>query len=166
MEYYQKIIQNYRSRGVLIDSNLLLLYFIGKYNLSIIQNFKRTKKYTIEDFDLLSQIIRYFPKLITTPNILTEVSNLCNSLPGNIKDNYFTKFAKQIQVLNEHYKRSSNICSLDHFKKFGLTDSGIIDLVKGNFLVLSDDLPLTNYLLSKNIDAINFNHLRPLNWDK
>ncbi|MCF6158664.1 MAG: hypothetical protein E3K32_08860 [wastewater metagenome] len=164
MDYYPKIIQNYRSKGLLIDSNLLLLYFIGKYNPSMIQSFKRTKKYTIEDFDLLSQIASFFAKLITTPNILTEVSNLCNSLSDNIKDNYFTEFAERIQVLNEHYKQSSDICSLDHFKKFGLTDSGIIDLVKGNFLVLSDDLPLTNYLLSKNIDAINFNHLRPQNW--
>lgn len=166
MDYYLKIFQNYRSRGVLIDSNLLLLYFIGKYNPSVIQSFKRTKKFTIEDFDLLSQIICFFTKLITTPNILTEVSNLCNSLPGNIKNNYFTEFAKQIQVLNEHYKPSSNICSLDHFKKYGLTDSGIIELAKGNFLVLSDDFPLTNYLQSKNIDAINFNHLRPLNWSE
>ncbi len=47
---------------------------------------------------------------------------------------------------------------------YGLTDSGIISLVKGKYLALSDDFPLVGYLQSKDIDAINFNHLRPSNW--
>lgn len=160
MDTFENIFNNYRNKGILIDSNILLLFLVGTYNQSRIQNFKRTQKYNIEDFELLESFIKYFKKVVTTPNILTEVSNLCGNLPEIFK----LEFAKQIEVLDEHYTPSLHISKLEHFKKYGLTDSGIINLVKGKYLVLSDDLPLVGYLTSKNIDTINFNHLRYTNW--
>ena len=157
---YIKIFNKYRNKGVLIDSNLLILYFVGTYNQSTIQCFKRTQKYNIEDFELLESFIKYFKKVVTTPNILTEVSNLCGKLPEIFK----LEFAKHIELLDEYYTPSRHISKLEHFKKYGLTDSGIINLVKGEYLVLSDDWPLVNFMQVKNIDTINFNHLRYVNW--
>lgn len=160
MNPFENIFNNYRNKGILIDSNILLLFLVGTYNPLRIQNFKRTQKYTVEDFDLLKSFVKFFTKVITTPNILTEVSNLCSDLPEQFK----LEFVKQIEVLKEHYVPSSEISKLEHFKKYGLTDSGIINLVKGKYLVLSDDLPLVGYLQSKYIDAINFTNLRIINW--
>lgn len=52
----------------------------------------------------------------------------------------------------------------DEFVKFELTDSGVLILSKGNYLVLTDDLKLANYLQSVEIDMINFNNIRLFNW--
>jgi len=49
--------------------------------------------------------------------------------------------------------------------KFGLTDSGIVHLVKDQYLVLTDDLNLVRYLQNQGVDVINFNHIRPLAWN-
>lgn len=166
MDYFNEIFSRYRNKGILIDSNLLLLYFIGKYNKTLIQRFKRTQKYVTEDYELLTAFIKDFTKIITTPNILTEVSNLSGNLENDVKTRYFFEFAEQLEVLDEFYTPSRDIGKLEHFKKYGLTDSGIVHLVKGKYLVLSDDLPLVNYLQSKGVDAINFNNLRTLNWQK
>ncbi len=85
MNYFEEIIGSYRNKGILIDTNLLLLYFIGKYNKSLIQYFKRTQKYVIEDYELSTSVIKFFTRIITTPNILTEVSNLSGNLENKLK---------------------------------------------------------------------------------
>jgi len=164
MDYFEELLHRYQSRGLLIDTNLLLVYFVGSYDPYRIPKFKRTIAFTVEDFYTLLTVFKFFTKVITTPNILTEVSNLSNQLPEDIKPLYYSEFAKHTVSLEENYIASINISSLEHFKKFGLTDSGIIDLVKDKYLVLTDDLPLTSYLQNVGIDTINFNHIRALNW--
>ena len=73
-------------------------------------------------------------------------------------------FAKRIPDFEEHYTPSARVSSATHFNRLGLTDSGIADLVKGNYLVLTDDFPLAGYLENRQIDVINFNNLRSLTW--
>jgi rRNA-processing protein FCF1 len=163
-DYYTELLYRYRNKGVLIDTNLLLVYFIGRYDPSRISKFKRTLTFTVEDFYILDRAFKFFSKVVTTPNILTEVNSLSNQLPEPFKTDYYTKMSEQISSLEEHYITSSKVCSLAQFKKFGLTDSAIIDLVKDKYLVLTDDFKLANYLQSVSIDVINFNHIRPLNW--
>lgn len=164
MDYYVELLERYRSKGLLIDTNLLLVYFVGCYNPSYIPKFKRTITFTIEDFDILERAFVFFSKIVTTPNILTEVNSFSNQLPEAIKTDYYAKAIEQIVSIEEHYKESSKVCALEHFKKFGLTDSGIIDLVRDKYLVLTDDFRLSNYLQAVNIDVINFNHIRTVNW--
>ncbi|MBU1753132.1 hypothetical protein KKG56_04655, partial [bacterium] len=74
--YLESLLQKHKNRGIVVDANLLLVYFLGSFNPQLILQYKRTKIYTLEDFYVLCQFIKYFDRLITTPNILTEVSNL------------------------------------------------------------------------------------------
>jgi hypothetical protein len=76
-----KQLHAFRTRGVLIDSNLLLLLFLGTYDRRQIATNDRLSKYSEDDYDLLIQVLRPFTRIITTPNILTEVSNLSNAIP-------------------------------------------------------------------------------------
>ena len=165
-DYFSHLIAQYRSKGLLIDSNLLLLYFIGSFDPERIGTFKRThsRGFTPDDFDLLLELLMPFSAVVTTPNILTEVSNLSNQLRDDEKRAYYSIFSDTAGLLTERYTESKRICALEHFKKFGLTDSGIISLAKDNYLVLTDDAPLVGYLQSTGIDVINFNHLRSLTW--
>lgn len=152
----------YKNKGVLVDANILLLFFVGLYDPSRISTFKRTNTFTLQDFELLKFLFRYFSKVMTTPNILTEVSNLSNQLREDEKDKYYIEFASQASTFQENYTSSSEICRKEYFKRFGLTDAGIISTVAGEYLILTDDFKLSNYLQTVGVDAINFNHIRGL----
>lgn len=160
------LISQYRRKGLLVDSNLLLLYFVGAYDPKRISTFKGTYSRGLgqDDFNLLLKLMAVFEKIITTPNILTEVSNLSSQLRKDEKQAYYVDFAKVVSLFAEHYIESKEICALQHFKDFGLTDSGIISLASESFLVLTDDGPLAGYLQNVGIDVINFNHVRFLDW--
>jgi hypothetical protein len=149
-----------RTEGLLIDSNLLLLLFVGLYDRSRIEKFKRTAQFTVKDFKLLVGFIKRFKDVVTTPSILTEVSNLLGQLPDNMRYYFWQHFAYGLKNLHEHYTASRELGDEEAFPKLGLTDTAILHAANGKYLVLTDDFRLTQYLLSQNIDVINFNHLR------
>ena len=154
------LMQRYRSRGVLVDTNILLLYFVGKFNRDQVQKFKRTSQYTPEDFDILVWLLSLFKRVVTTPNILTEVSNLSGQIGDPARTAYFREFAQGIETLEEHFVESKIASQMDLFPKLGLTDSAIFQCARGQFLVLTDDSTLYWVTERSGIDVINFTHLR------
>lgn len=164
MKQLDHLLTRYKSKGVLIDTNLLLLYCVGMYDPQFIPKFKRTRTFAIEDFYTLLRFFRYFSRVVTTPNILTEVNSLANQLPDNIKLVFYPIFAAQIAALDEQYIESIKVASTTPFLKLGLTDTGILNLTQGEHLVLTDDFPLAGHLDKRGIDVINFNHVRTINW--
>ncbi len=164
MDHLIKLLEFYRNRGLLLDANLLLLYVVGRCDIRAVTSFKRTKIFTPEDYGLLENFVRYFRSIVTTPNILTEVSNLLNQLPDNIKAEHFVQFANVIESLNEEYVASALLAIQPQFEKFGLTDFSIITEARGRYLILTDDFRLSNYLQSLRVDVINFNHIRTYHW--
>ena len=73
-------IRQYRRKGIIVDTNLLLLVLIG--GTPSIAGFKRTSGYTTKDYKLLLNVIDQFEKLISTPHILAEVSTLQTGFMG------------------------------------------------------------------------------------
>jgi rRNA-processing protein FCF1 len=157
---FDDLLQRYHARGVLVDTNILLLFFVGHYDISKIGTFKRTLRYSAVDFKLLAALVSRFKRMVTTPNILTEVSNLSAQLGEPDRSRYFASFATRIGILFEEYVPSVQICAGEQFAKLGLTDTGIACLVKDKYLVLTDDLRLYQFLERMGIDTINFAHLR------
>jgi rRNA-processing protein FCF1 len=160
-DYLVQLIQRYSQNGLIIDTNILLLYFVGNLNRLYIAKHKRTRQYLPKDFDLLSNLLKLFQnRIVTTPNILTEVSNLLGNCDTPIQKQLWSIFVAGISILDERYLPSQTLCHVPVFSKFGLTDSAIIELVKGKYLVLTDDAMLFQYLENNGIDVINFTHLR------
>lgn len=163
-----QLMERYRSKGILVDSNLLLLYFVGSHDPTMIQRFKRTRAFTPNDFALLRRVLEKFKRIITTPNILSEVSNLAAQMGRPAKEQFFLDFAEKIEMLDEEekleeqYVVSRDASRTEEFAVIGLTDSVIMHLAKGRFLVLTDDFRLAGMLGHSKIDVINFNHLRGL----
>ena len=164
MDEIERLLVAYRSKGVLVDTNLLLLYFAGLWDPTSISTFKRTASFSTLDFQLLAQVLSLFKRIITTPNILTEVNSLSNQLPERVKDTYYRVFSRMVTILDENYVQSGTAVSVAGFSRLGLTDSVISQLAQSRYLVLTDDLKLTIHLQTNGVDAINFNHLRILNW--
>lgn len=161
MNPYVQLVQRYVRTGLLIDTNLLLLYLVGILDRGRITTFDRTDKYTLEDFDTLNAIIGRFRNVVTTPHILAETSNLGGQLGGKLREAFFDVLAQATTVLDEQYVASRD--AMQGYRRFGLTDAGIM-AIAGTYLVITDDLPLSNYLLSTGVDVINFNWIRSYNW--
>jgi rRNA-processing protein FCF1 len=157
------IIKRHRSTGVILDTNILLLYVVGSFDPRIIPSFKRTKTFAIEDFSTLANVIRN-TRILTTPSILTEVSNFVGQLPDNQRFDCFDILENAINQSVEYYIESAFIAKMSEFRRFGLTDAGIQHLAQAKRLVLTDDFRLSQYLGSIQIEVLNFNHIRTLNW--
>ncbi len=154
--YVKKLIQKYKFKGILTDTNLLLLYIVGSYDIELIGNFKRTSHYSIDDFYIVSDFIGLFEKKIVTPHILTEVSDFIDN-------------RRELQILlkifvqkesTEKYIESNIVVQNKEFINFGLADTATIETAKNSYLIFTDDNPLYGLLLNSKIDAINLSLLR------
>ncbi|MCB0211663.1 MAG: hypothetical protein KDJ52_20160 [Anaerolineae bacterium] len=164
IEVVRELIQKYKTKGIIVDSNLLLFYLIGAIDLGRIKQFHRTKNFAEEDFTTLQNILQNFNTIVTTPNILTEVSNFLGQLKKDLHALYYRGFANSIDLLDERYVASNEVAKMPGFSWLHLTDSGIVDLAKNAYLVITVDAPLAVYLGRQGIDVINFNHIRPDFW--
>jgi len=164
MNDIQLLFSRYQQKGILVDTNILLLYFVGTTNRERVGRFKRTETFLPEDYDILVEILSYFSKIVTTPNILTEVNSLANQLGEPERTQCFAIFAQGISIFEEHYLESKTIAADQHFTRFGLTDCGIVSFAREQYLVLTDDLKLANHLQEQGIDTVNFNNIRVYGW--
>jgi len=153
----------YYRKSLLIDSNLLLLLFVGLCDRARIAKFKRTAQFTGEDFERLEDFVGQFKEIVTTPSILTEVSNLLGQLPDELRSSFHEQFALDLKELHEHYTPSRELGGEKSFARFGLTDTAILRVATSKCLVLTDDLRLAHYLRNLDVDVVNFNHLRTYN---
>lgn len=163
-DHVLQLVERYRSRGVLVDSNVLLLYFVGRFKRGLVPRFKRTAKFREEDYDLLELFLSNFRRIVTTPNVLTEVNSLLGQLGEPLKGDCMRGFGSVIGLLGEQYVPSADVAQVEQFARLGLTDNVIARLAEGSYLVLTDDAKLTCFLQRVPVDVINFNHLRPLPW--
>lgn len=159
-----QLLVRYRESGLLVDSNLLLLFFVGAFDRTQIRQFKRTREYTEEDFDILSSVLVFFKRIITTPNILTEVSNFLGQLSGSLRYSAFRSFGEKIrlQIIDESYAPSKEMTLHSHFELFGLTDIGITVTAKGKYLVLTNDHDLAQFLIMQGVDVLTLTILREI----
>jgi len=161
------LVQKYRHKGILVDANLLVVLLVGKLGSAHLKNCRATKSkgFTPEDFSLLEQGVAKFDTLVTTPHILTEVSNLAGGLPEPLLGEFRAKFREEVvERFSEQTRAAKEIAQDGHFLRFGLTDTAISMIAPGRYLVLSDDLPLCGVLRQRKVDVINFNHVRFLAW--
>jgi hypothetical protein len=157
-----ELIQKYSAHGLLVDTNLLLVFLIGQLDPKLIARFKRTQAFSPSEFRLLARFLAEFQKTYTTPNILTEINSLANQLPEKTRTDFLVLFRKQIELVAEQYVPSVQISSEPLFKKCGLTDAATVVIARQRLLVLTDDFRLCGYLESQRVDFVNFNHIRLL----
>ncbi len=158
------LIAKYSQRGLLLDTNILLLYVIGNYDPNRIESFKRTNIFLQKDFTLLRSLLERFQKVVSTPHILTEVSNLSGNIFEAAKLDVFSQLSVFVSESEEQNIAATSICETPDFARFGIADTAISLVAKNRFLVLTEDFALYNLLSTRGIDAINFNHIRTAYW--
>ena len=128
-----------------------------------ILEFKRTQGFTIEDFDLLASLIVWFGKLIATPHVLGQVSDLTD-LPGKELREIRHLFRSVVEEMEESYNPSRTLVADPIFERLGLTDAAIATLCCRGILVLTAEVNLQLAVERRGADALNFNQVRQLSW--
>ena len=63
-------------KSVIIDANLLPLVIVGRASRAYVERHKRWDNFSLEDYDCLAELLKTASRIIVTPNVLTEGSNL------------------------------------------------------------------------------------------
>ena len=142
---------------------IIQVLLVGSVNKRRILTFKRTQNFTIEDFDLLINLIGWFGKLFATPHVLSQASDLAD-LHGKERIEVRRLFKVAVEKIDESYDPSRILVAHPMFEHFGLTDAAIAKVCSRGILVLTADVELQLEMQQRGADALNFNHVRSLGW--
>jgi hypothetical protein len=145
---------------VVLDSNLLLLYWCSSFDPALIRTFKRLNAFDPRDIFILGETLAALGELRTTPHVLTEVSNLANALPSWRKPAWSLHISTGIALIPEFHEPASTIMADSGSIEFGLTDAALTRLASDH-AILTIDWRLASMLHSRGLAGINFKHLRP-----
>jgi predicted nucleic acid-binding protein len=152
------------SAGILVDTNLLVLYAVGTVNRNRIETFKRTNRYAKSDYDLLVRWLERFQRFYTVAHVLAEVSNLTD-LPGPERLRARLVLKKTIDLLDEAEMPSALAAEDRLYQDHGLVDAAIGAVARAhNCAVLTDDFELYRCLSHDNVTVFNFAHLQARAW--
>jgi len=156
-----KNFQPHFRKGLLLDTNLMVVLLLGLVNKRFIGTKKAAAKYNIKDFYFLQKISEKFDKRVTTPHILTEVSNIA-SLTKTRDNRAFMLVSQAIaESYFEIHHTFKELTGYDHYSKLGLTDTGIVKLVEeNNYYVMTNDLPLANIIRSLGKECLYYDELK------
>jgi predicted nucleic acid-binding protein len=150
--------------GLLVDTNLLVLFVIGTVNLDRIETFKRTRKYIKSDYDLLVRVLAKFNPLYSVAHVLAEVSNLTH-LTGSERQHARLVLKETISSLNEAEMSSERAAEDRFYQDLGLVDAAIGAVARNHkCTVLTDDFDLYLRLSRDNVHVLNFAYLRASAW--
>jgi hypothetical protein len=155
-------------QGIIVDTNILILFLIGSYDPSFIESCdvlnNNNKTYTIKDFELLKKIFKYFKKVVITPQIIAELSNLSitKGVHGDKLLPYLKTVIKFLQDAEEHHQKLDCLfgMELSVISRYGFTDMTIFELSKQTKMpILTDELPFYTYSYGK-VPIIKFEHIK------
>lgn len=153
--YLLGLIRKYKHKGILVDTNLILLYLVGSLDVYLIKNFSCTSMFTEDDFNRVSKFIDFFDIKIIVPHVLTEVSDFIDN-----RQNLQAVLKVFIENSREIFIESIELSIKDTFLKFGLADTSVTYTAKDNYLIFTDDRPLYGFLINSGIEAVNLDQVR------
>ena len=108
MTYAAMMVEKYKSRGLLLDSNLLLLYLVGAVDPTLVGTgqYNKLSTFKVEQIIMLRQLIAFFPRVVTTAHVLTEVSYLVNDMREAGKQRVFRAFSQTLHMIDEQKYRA------------------------------------------------------------
>jgi hypothetical protein len=150
-------------KRLLLDANLLVLLVVGLHDPALVPAHRRTRTFSVEDYDALTRVLANYDQIVVTPNILTEASNLLGHGDDKLSIRLSSILSSLIDQADERYVTSAHACTVGEYPRLGLTDAGILESVSGDLPLLTADLGLYVAAASKVPNgSFNFNHMRHL----
>lgn len=149
------------ARSVLVDSNLLFILVVGHTSRDHVGRARRTEQYSPDDFDLLQSALADYDKILVTPHVLAETSNLLGYLSEPLLAKTRATLGQMLARWSEHYSPCVELIDLPTYLRLGVTDSALFTAAaSATAALLTDDFPLYLAASTAGRDAINFTHLR------
>lgn len=159
-----ELLQKHRQKGAALETNILLAWVVGSYDPDLLGAFKRVENFEPQDADLLRRLIQWLGSIIVTPNVMTEVANLCAQMGEPRRAALFSGWSTQISTYTEDYVPSRDVAADSAFARLFLTNMTLVDLCRRGRLILTDDWRLAGVIHSSGGDVMNFNHVRQIDW--
>ena len=145
--------------AIALDTNILLLLLVARATGQVVG--KRLKAFTNDDIAILNDCLSRHDRLVTTPNVWTEISNTWSwGIEGDWRDAVFATFVDAIEGSVELVRASKDVLEDPEFGRLGLTDCVWLAVLDAETTLITDDLALYNIALSRGLTAVNFTHLR------
>lgn len=145
--------------AVALDTNILLLLLVARATGRVLG--KRLKAFTDDDIAILDGCLSSSDRLVTTPNVWTEVSNIWPwGIEGDGRGAVFSNLIETIKGSIELVQASKDVLDDPEFGRLGLTDCVWLAVLDPETTLLTDDLALYNIALSRGLKVVNFTHLR------
>lgn len=161
-----KTLQEYEASGILLDTNLLVIYYVALIDIRRVGRVKRTENFQPEDASFLLHLVSRYAKRHTTPGILAEATNLLEpffkSLSGDLRQWLQAALREDLAVVEEHFVPAKTLAQDDQLLTYGFSDLAIAHIQQDRMLVLTADLPLTLLLQRRGIACVNYNTFRLL----
>jgi hypothetical protein len=140
-------------------TNILLLWIVGAATGRVLG--KRLRSYSEVDLPILQTCIEGHHRLIVTPNVWTEVSNIWDfGIDGLARRTIQQTLSDAIQSSLEIAKASREAAADPDFDRLGLTDCAWLAVLDRDTTLLTDDVALCDTALSRGLKAVNFTRLR------
>lgn len=110
--------------GLLIDTNLLVLYIVGSVNINRVESFKRTRKYSRSSYKLLLRVINRFKPVYTLAHVMAEVSNLTDLAEPELQRARLL-LKEILSLVQEPSMPSAHAAENQDFQRLGLVDAAI-----------------------------------------
>ena len=147
--------------GCYVDANLLLLLVVGTTDQALIRSHRRLQAFDALDYELLVGVLSNFQQILVTPNTLTETSNLLSQHGEPQRSRFFDTFRSLIEINKEIVVTSLEASRNAPFKRLGLTDAALLEVVTAETPLVTVDLDLYVAALAKAPNAaFNFTHLQ------
>ena len=145
--------------GYFTDANLLVLPVAGDTDPHIITRHKRLKQFTVGDYRVLRELIFEAGGIVyVTPNTLTEASNLLRNYGEPDRTRLADTLAALIDESREVVVRSVDAAANVAYRRLGLTDAGLLEVLSADRPLLTVDVQLAIEAAQVHPDAsVNFN---------
>ena len=144
----------------LLDTNLFLLWLVGLRDISYISRHKRTRHFSIDDFENLNEFLGQTQKVTTTSQVMVEVSNLLAQTDAEKRLELGVTFQTVLKEVVEHHQTAIELADDQHFTRLGLTDSGLLHSSLKDHTLLTTDTPLHTSACALGHSCIHFNEIR------
>ena len=145
--------------AIVLDANLLVLLVVGTASRSYIAKHKRLDAYTEQDFLLLLELLPRTPRIIVTPNTVTETSNLIGRIAEPARTHVYVALRTLLKATDEIFIESTQAASHTAFPRLGVTDAVLLDIVTEKYTLLTANLDLYLEAARNKCKAINFTYL-------
>jgi len=147
--------------GLLLDTNVLLLHLMDRTDPDFVFEWKLTRQFAHGHVFLLRAATGAATRLVTTPHVLTQVTDLAEQgiRSPDLRGRFWAHLQAYALTTCERYVDARRVASDPQFSKFGLADLAQALFSKHRTpLVLTEDAGLYGELEQRRLPVANLNH--------